>query len=96
MSGAAPPEMAVQQILRQVRQRADVGAAVPPMAFVQFFRLEMAAVRGFYYIAAQPFFHRGLGLLTSSLVLCYPRLLNKYRVWKSSRRTPHRTWRHIV
>ena len=41
--------------MRQVGERADIGAAVPAMALVEFFRFEMAAVDGIDFFTAQPF-----------------------------------------
>ena len=42
--------------MRQIRQRADIRAAVPAVALVQLFGFEVAAECGFDFFAGQPLF----------------------------------------
>src|SRR5258706_1487227 len=49
-----------EQIARKLGQRADIRAAVPAMALVQLLRLEMAAVGGLDFLAAQPLLNIGM------------------------------------
>ena len=54
--GHRPAEIASSRSARQIRERADIGAAVPAMTLVQLFGFEVAAERGLDFLTGQPLF----------------------------------------